>query len=77
MSNSQSNKRSRSVSNSHSNMVESDSETIQQSNTNYEYLLNELKMKSSALAKASNLIEILQLEVWVELYRLAVSGEEF
>lgn len=34
-------------------------------------------MKSSALAKASNLIEILQLEVWVELYRLAVSGEEF
>ena len=54
----------------------SDSETIEHSAPNYEHLLNELKMKSQALAKASNLIEILQLEVREFRYRLAGSLKE-
>lgn len=48
---------------------ESDSETIEQSSLSYDHLLAEIKIKSTALAKASNLIEILQIEVLAPEHR--------
>ena len=49
-----------------------DDETINHSSPTYENLLYENKMKSQALLKASNLIEILKCEVLPPLKQLEV-----
>lgn len=50
------------------NQILSDEETIDQySSPTLEHLLNENKMKDLALSKATNLIELLNIEVEIEI----------